>query len=579
MQIVTPFFFRTNVRRYYNKLNCLTQHEILTKGDNIMYKEYPTFYWYEVYKYGRKSRFDDPYLSVEEVLEKHNRMLDEYAEKHLGGPIPPNQNFQEVVSGESIKDRPEMTRLLKAIESPDVKAILTIDVQRLSRGDLEDAGRLIKLLRYTETYVITPYKIYDLRDEFDRDAFERELKRGNEYLEYFKKITLRGKLDSIRAGNYIGSVAPYGFDRTVIEDGNKTYHTLKERKDQADIVRLVFKWYCEDDIGVTAICRRLEDLGVKTKTGGSIWRAPIIFSMLENVHYIGCVRWNWRKTIKIIEDQEIKKLRPKAKVDEYLIFEGKHNGIISEELFYRAREIKGNRHRTGLDTTLKNPLAGIMFCKTCGSKIGYNTYVKNGIEFAKPKLRCNNQVHCKSGSVPFDEAIDYIRKTIKDCIADFKLMIKNDQDDSIKLHKDLVVELKNKLKELEEKEVDQWEAQYDRKNPMPPHIFEKLNKKLLKEKEEVKKALEKAEDSIPQEIDYRDRIVKFTDALKKLDDPKVDAKTKNQYLKDIIDRIDFDRPPNVKITNKNKHEFGYDKLSRKNVFHTPPYKISIKLKY
>ena len=33
-----------------------------------MYKEYPTFYWYEVYKYGRKSRFDDPYLSVEEVL-------------------------------------------------------------------------------------------------------------------------------------------------------------------------------------------------------------------------------------------------------------------------------------------------------------------------------------------------------------------------------------------------------------------------------------------------------------------------------------------------------------------------------
>lgn len=546
-----------------------------------MYKEYPTFYWYEVYKYGRKSRFDDPYLSVEEVLEKHDRMLNEYAERHLGGPIPEENNFQEVGSGESIKDRPEMTRLLKAIENPDIKAILVIDVQRLSRGDLEDAGRLIKLLRYTNTFVITPGKIYDLRDEYDRDAFERELKRGSEYLQYFKKISLRGKLDSVRQGNYIGSVAPYGFDRTVIEDGKKTYHTLKERKDQADIVRLVFQWYCNEDIGVTAICRRLEGLGAKTKTGGSIWRPPIIFSMLENVHYIGCVRWNWRKTITIIEDQEIKKLRPKAKVDEYLIFDGKHDGIISEELFYRAREIRGNRHQTKMDLTLKNPLSGIMFCKTCGAKIGYNTYVRNGVEYAKPKLRCNNQVHCKSGSVPFDEALDYIRKTIKDCIADFKLMVKNDQDDSIKLHRDLVEEMKKKLESLEEREVAQWDALHDPdpEKRMPEHVFKKLNEKLLKDKEEIKKALDKAEGSMPRQIDYKDRIVKFTDALKKLDNPKYDAKTKNQYLKDIIDRIDFERPPTVKITNENKHELGYEKLTRKNMYHTPPYKITIKLKY
>lgn len=546
-----------------------------------MYKEYPTFFWYEVYKYGRKSRFDDPYLSVEEVLEKHNRMLDEYAERHLGGPIPEDQNFQEVGSGESIKDRPEMTRLLKAIESPEVKAILVIDVQRLSRGDLEDAGKLIRLLRYTNTYVITPGKIYDLRDEYDRDAFERELKRGSEYLNYFKKISLRGKLDSVRQGNYIGSVAPYGFDRTMIVDGKRTYHTLKERKDQADIVRLVFQWYCNEDIGVTAICRRLEELGAKTKTGGSIWRPPVIFSMLENVHYIGCVRWNWRKTIKIIEDQEIKELRPKAKVDEYLIFEGKHDGIVSKEIFERAKEIRGNRHRAKMDLTLKNPFSGIMYCKACDSKIGYNTYVRNGVEFAKPKLRCNNQVHCKSGSVPFDEAFEYIRNTIKDCIADFKLMVNNDQDDSIKLHRDLVAELKNKLEALEDKEAAQWEALHD-PDPgkrMPENIFKKLNEKILKEKEEVKKALEKAEDSVPQQIDYKDRVIKFTDALRVLDDDSLSSEIKNRYLKDIIDKIVLDRSPSVKITNENKHEYGFEKLERKNVFYTPPYKISIKLKY
>lgn len=542
-----------------------------------MYKEYPKFYNYETSYYGRKSRTDDPLLSVEEVMEKHDNIIQEYAEKHLGGPIPEENKYREVGSAESLDSRPEILRLLKAIESPAIKAIMVVDVQRLSRGDLEDAGRLIRILRYTNTYVITPMKIYDLRDEYDRDAFERELKRGNEYLEYFKKIQARGKLASVKEGNYVGSVAPYGFDRIEKEDGKKTYHTLIERKEQADVVRMVFNWYCNEDIGATAICRRLEELGVKTKTGGKHWRSYQIFAMLENVHYIGCVRWNWRKTIKIIEDQEIRKLRPKAKVDEYLIFEGKHDGIISEELFNKAREIKGKRHRTKQDLTLKNPFSGIMYCK-CGAKMGYNTYRRKGVEYAPPKLVCNNQVHCKSGSVVFDEIYRDVCSALKDCIEDFQLRIENNQDDSFKLHKDLVVRLEKKLKELEEKEIAQWEAQYDPDIAMPQEIFKKLNQKLLVEKEEVQKALAKAKGSIPKQVDYREELLKFEDALDALEDPDVDAKVKNQYLKNIIDKIEYERGSTVRITKENSQEYGID-TSKGLKWHTPPYEIKMKLKY
>ena len=542
-----------------------------------MYKEYPRFYNYETIDYGRKSRTDDPLLSVEEVLEKHDKILDEYAKAHLGGPIPEENKYREVGSGESIDSRPEMLRVLKAIENPSIKAIMVVDVQRLSRGDLEDAGRLIKLLRYTNTYVITPHKTYDLRDEYDRDAFERELKRGNEYLEYFKKIQARGKLASVRDGNFVGSTAPYGFYKVKKENGNKVCHTLKENKEEADVIRMIFDWYCNEDIGVTAICRRLEALGVKTRKDSKIWKPVTIFNILDNVHYIGCVRWNWRKVVKIIEDQEVRKTRPKP--DEYLVFEGKHDGIISRELFEKAQRIKGQRHRSNTDKTLKNPLSGLLFCKACGARMTYNTYRKKGAEYSPPKLHCVNQVHCKSGSVYFEEVMNHLCDVLRDCIADFEVRIKSEKDNSQKLHKDLVDRLREKMKALEEKEVLQWEAQYDPdpEKRMPMEIFKTLNKKLLEEKEEVRKALCKAEESMPQPVDYKEKILSFRDALRILKDPNVQAKTKNQYLRNIIERMDYERPSAIRITNKNAHLYPEDVVKGMS-YHWEPYKISISLK-
>ena len=126
----------------------------------MQYKPY-NVYNYETLKYNRKSRSDDPLLSVEEVIENHDRILEEYAREHLGGPIPEENSFKEVGSSETLDSRPEILRLLKAIESPAIKAVLVVEVQRLSRGDLEDAGRLIKIFRYTNTLIITPTKTYD----------------------------------------------------------------------------------------------------------------------------------------------------------------------------------------------------------------------------------------------------------------------------------------------------------------------------------------------------------------------------------------------------------------------------------
>ena len=277
----------------------------------------------EVLVYLRKSRSDDPLLSVEEVLRRHETILDEWAEKNLKGPVPEENKYREIVSGETIADRPEIQKVLRLIESPKIKAVLVVEVQRLSRGDLEDAGRLIKLLRYTDTLVITPGKTYNLQDEYDRDIFERELKRGNEFLEYQKKIMNRGRLLSVSQGNFIGSVPPYGFDKVWVTDGKHKYPTLKENKEQADVKRMIYDMYAFQGVGSTNIAHHLNNLGIKPPKG-EYWNTNTIKGMIGNVHDIGKVKWNWRKTVTIVEDSEIIKTRPKSKDGEFLIYEGKH---------------------------------------------------------------------------------------------------------------------------------------------------------------------------------------------------------------------------------------------------------------
>jgi len=127
-----------------------------------MYKEYEKFLSDEILVYLRKSQSDDPSLTVEEVLERHESIIRDWIDRNLDAPIPEENWYREVVSGETIAGRPEVQKILRRMESPKIKAVLCVEVQRISRGDLEDCGRIIKLFRFTHTKFITPYKTYDL---------------------------------------------------------------------------------------------------------------------------------------------------------------------------------------------------------------------------------------------------------------------------------------------------------------------------------------------------------------------------------------------------------------------------------
>ena len=118
--------------------------------------------------YLRKSRKD---IEMEkygegETLQKHERILTEFAKDKK---LRVKKIYREIVSGETIADRPVMQEMLQDIYKNMYKGILVVELERLARGDVKDQGTVSEAFKYTNTLIVTPNKTYNPHDELDEE--------------------------------------------------------------------------------------------------------------------------------------------------------------------------------------------------------------------------------------------------------------------------------------------------------------------------------------------------------------------------------------------------------------------------
>lgn len=483
----------------------------------------------EYLMYLRKSRADSSDESVEEVLAKHETMLQELAERELGGRIPEHCIFREVVSGETIAERPEMGKVLSAIENPATKEVLVVEPQRLSRGDLEDCGKVVNSFRYSKTKIKTLQMTYDLNNKMERKFFEQELMRGNDFLEYTKEILLRGRIAAVKKGAYIGNIPPFGYDKAMIDD----IHSLTPNKD-AEAVKLVFDMYVNQDKSFLQIGRHLNSIGVKPMRG-ELWEKSSIKNMLKNIHYAGYVRFGGKKTVKTVENgQVVKKRNVPSDPEETIIAKGKQEALVSRELFDAAQEKINNHPSVHPDKTVKNPLAGLCFCAKCGLAMRRHPY-----SHAKTRLDCKN-VNCEGAKSAFlDEVVDAVLFALEnEKLPELEMKLKNNDGNSLKIQQANLQKMNRELEELQEQE----ETQYImlEKKVYSEEVFLKRNKALHAEMEALKTKIYEAKKFMPQEIDYAEKIVTLKEAIEGLRNDEISAEAKNKLLKAVVKRIDYD---------------------------------------
>lgn len=479
--------------------------------------------------YLRKSRQDDPHETVEEVLEKHHAMLQDWALRELGRTIKEENIFREIVSGERIADRRELQKVLRKIESPDVAGIICRDCSRLSRGDLIDCGTLMSTLQYTSTLVATPMMIYDLEDKKHKQFFQDELLRGSYYLEYTKEVLTNGREVAVtKKGAYIGSYAPYGYKKVKIGK----LCTLEPHETEADVVRMIFDLYVNQDMTFHSIGRKLDAMGIKPRTGET-WRDTSIRQIVSNHHYDGKVIWGKRKEKITIEEGKAVRTRRWADDGEYAIVDGMHPALIDHETFVRANEKRVNNPRIIRDLKLSNPLAGILVCSKCGHTMRRVPYTH-----AEDRFACHTHKPACMKSIKMTDVYEALIVSLEESeLPDLQAKLNDNQGSSRAIQQKILEGLKKQLEEYKVQEENQYELLETKKYTL--ELFEKRNAALREKMKQCEKQIWETECNMPEEIDYAERIVALEDAIKALRDESMSIEEKNKFLKKIIDKIEI----------------------------------------
>lgn len=484
--------------------------------------------------YLRKSRAEEN-LSIEEVLGKHKTTLLALAQDR-------NYNIldikEEIVSGESIARRPKMLELLEEIEDDKYDAVLVMDLDRLGRGNMREQGIILEAFKEHNTKIITPNKIYDLDNEFDEEYSEFEAFMARKELKIIKKRLHRGRMKSLEQGNYIASVAPFGYE--------KKGKSLIINDKQSNVVKLIFDLYINKNYGDAKIANYLRKHKIPNASNNLDWDKATIRTILKNPVYTGKVVWGKRR-IKF--DKSGNRTSKVQDIDDWKIYEGKHEAIIDEETFNKAHDLAKKRHNPKLhnDKKLRNPLAGLIKCGGCGATMTIRTFKRN-----PDSIRCyKNCGKVKSSYIYLIEErlLKIVLEELKKLKYEFEykedntnndteinvlkntLQAKNNQLNTLNLQK-------NKLYDLLEQGIYSNSTFLDRMNTLS-HKIESITKDI--ENLQAKLSSIESKENMGYILLWIDKTIESIENIYW----KLDVKQKNEFLKTIIDKVIYRKDKNA----------------------------------
>ncbi|CAM5794678.1 recombinase family protein [Brevibacillus borstelensis] len=281
----------------------------------------------------------------------------------------------------SIMARDDVQQMINDAKRGMIKSIWFASLSRFSRDTLDALSLKRILVNALKVRVVSIEDGYDSAMKDDELLFGVKSVVNQNQSEQISISSRRGIRQSAAAGNFTGSIPPFGYKKVTINDPRMKSgkrKTLEVIPEQADIVRMIFEMYVNKGMGEKAIVRYLNGENESKKAipsyRGGVWGITSVQRILQNENYTGYNIYG-RHTVETAYNDlsdlmnRGKKLVQKPKTEWERTSFQTHEAIISKEIFDRAQEIRlmrGGGERGGRRAFV-NVFAKMIFCSECGS--------------------------------------------------------------------------------------------------------------------------------------------------------------------------------------------------------------------
>jgi len=321
-------------------------------------------------------------------------------------------------------NRPDMTRMLKAIERRQIDVVVTKDLSRLGRNYIQ-TGQLIEEFfpKNGVRYIAVNDSVdTDMDSVYDMTPFRAVMNQM--YSADVSKKVHSAYVTKARSGQFTGCLAPFGY----CKNPDNTSQLIPD-EDTAWIVKLIFD-YAKEGYGPNYIRRKLEDReipcpawwnrkkGLRNKftkferenpeTGHLIWDFTTIKEILQNPIYIGAIAS--QKQVYKFKTGWIKDKKP----HEWLIVEDMHEPLVSREVFELVQEKAKSRKRPDAFGNY-SIFAGLIKCGQCGSTMNIRRANQKGNEriYTCSKYNKYGVKHCSQHRMKYDVLYSIVLEQIR----------------------------------------------------------------------------------------------------------------------------------------------------------------------
>lgn len=475
--------------------------------------------------YLRKSRAD---IEKEahgefETLAMHEYTLRDFMRRERMR-IDDSDIYRELVSGESLEKRYEFRRLMGEVSNGKYTGIVVFAIDRLGRGDMLEYGWILSVLKYTGTLIITPGRTYDPTVSADMQMLQMMMLFAQVEVSSYTFRLSENKEAKCKMGQYIGTRPPLGYEKCVVD----RMKTLRPSKD-ATVVMLAFEMVAKTG-NVRGTASKLNEAGYRTQHNKP-FSPKAVKRIINNETYIGKIRWGVTR-VEVSGIDGVMKKKESKRQEEYLLFDGLHEPLVSEELWRAANARIGSAPRVKQDNTVKNPLAGVLVCAKCGRSMKRKTSIRG----SKRHDYITHATHTdceRQKSAMLHVVVDAVIDALEDTIQQMDMLIETGVEsmaDAEKKHLDSEIA---SAERRYEKLVELYTAEkialdvYDRQEAALTDSLEKLKARRRK---------------LDSEGEGKPSVIRASSAsaIAILRDEGMPAKAKSDFIKTIIEKAEYD---------------------------------------